>query len=201
MLIGLAYGVNDFQVSGPSWIYSAKLEAINVRFPKVEGSDPIEVMNQRRLWMQSMLARLCKLEVHRETKQAPIYELVVSASGPNFHEATPGDTYANGVKQPWDGRPFGPGIWDAGQGKFVGQSVSMAGLAGFLSRQLGREVVDKTALIGNYDFTLRWAGEGASKPAAILAAVPHDLGLQLNPQVGPVEMIIVDHAEQDSGSH
>jgi uncharacterized protein (TIGR03435 family) len=75
----------------------------------------------------------------------------------------------------------------------------MALLVDWLSVQLGRKVVDKTMLTGDYDFTLHFqAGDpwpSASKSADILAAVPRDLGLQLNPQVGSVEMIIVDHVE------
>jgi uncharacterized protein (TIGR03435 family) len=168
-----------------------------VQFTKLEGDDPGQIINQRRLQLQSLLADRFKLAIHRETRPTPIYELVVSNSGPSIHEATPGDTYANGVKQPWDGRPFGPGIWSVGQGEFVGQGLSMAALARFLSRVLGREVVDKTMLTGNYDFTLHLQagdpGPSASKSADILAAVPRDLGLQLNPQARPVEAIIVDH--------
>lgn len=105
--------MNDFQVSGgPSWINSDKYD-VNVKFTKLEDDDRIQLINQRRLQLQSLLADRFRLAIHRETKPAPIYELVVSNSGPSIHEATPGDTYENGVKQPWDGRPFGPGIWSA----------------------------------------------------------------------------------------
>jgi uncharacterized protein (TIGR03435 family) len=188
MLISQVYGVNDFQISGgPSWIYSDRYD-VKVQFTKLEGDDgihlppPIELMNHHRLVLQSFLADYYfKLAIHRETKPAPIYELVLSASRPNFHEA-----------------PLGPGIRPVGLGEFVGQGVPMALLADWLSMQLGRKVVDKTMLTGNYDFTLHWPSENANKSAAILAAVPHDLGLQLNPQVGPVDVIMVDHVDHFS---
>lgn len=192
MLITKAYGVNDSQVSGgPSWIYSERYD-VTVQFTKLEGDDrihfpPIQLMNHHNLQLQSILADRFKLAIHRETKPVPIYELVLSASGSNFHEA-----------------PLGQGIMPVGRGRgeFVGQGAPMAMLATFLSMQLGRKVVDKTMLTGNYDFTLHFQADhpwpSESKSAAILAAVPRDLGLQLNPQVGPVEVIIVDDAEQVS---
>jgi uncharacterized protein (TIGR03435 family) len=208
MLISQAYGVNGFQVSGgPSWIYSERYD-VNAQFTKLEGDDgvhlpaPSQLMNHHNLQLQSILTDRFNLTIHRETKQAPSYELVLSASGPNFHEAAPGD----------DGGPKRPasGIGPRGPGEIVGQRVPMALLADWLSIQLGRKVVDKTMLTGKYDFTLHcgedcfqkpWPSESASKSAAILAAVPRDLGLQLNPQVVPMEVIVVDHAEQVSGNH
>lgn len=202
MLISKAYGVKDFQVSGgPSWIYSERYD-VTAQFTKLEGDDgihlppPIQLMNHHNLQLQSILADRFKLAIHRKTKPAPIYELVLSASGPNFHEAAPGD----------DSGPKGPasGLGLRGPGEIVGQGAPMALLVDWLSIQLGRKVVDKTMLTGNYDFTLHFQagdpGSSESKSAAILAAVPRDLGLHLNPQVGPVEAIIVDHAEQVSGS-
>jgi len=196
MLISQVYGVNDFQVSGgPSWIYSDRYD-VNVEFTKVEGDDgihlppPNELMNHHNLQLQFILADRFKLAIHRETKPSPIYELVLSASGPNFHEA-----------------PLGQGIRLREPDELVGQGAPMTLLVGWLSMQLGRKVVDKTMLTGNYDFTLHCSKdilqkpgprESASKSAAILAAVPRDLGLQLTPQVGPVEVIIVDHLDHVS---
>jgi uncharacterized protein (TIGR03435 family) len=185
MLISWAYGVNDSQVSGgPSSMYSERYD-VKVQFTWLGGDDTMQIMNHHRLQLQSILAEYFKLAIHRETKPAPIYELVSSASGPNVHEA-----------------PLGHGISPVGPGEFVGQGAPMAMLADWLSMQLGRRVVDKTKLTGNYDFTLHcdknafqkpWPSE--SKSAAILAAVPRDLGLQLNPQTGPVDVIMVDHVE------
>jgi uncharacterized protein (TIGR03435 family) len=195
MLISQVYGVNDFQVTGgPSWIYSKRYD-VNVQFAKLEGDGihlppPTELMNHHNLQLQSILADRFKLAIHRETKQSPIYELVLSASGPNFHEA-----------------PLGQGIRLREPDELLGQGAPMTLLVGWLSMQLGRKVVDKTMLTGNYDFTLHCSKymlqksgptESASKSAAILAAVPRDLGLQLNPQVGPVDVIMVDHVDQVS---
>jgi len=149
---------------------------------------PNELMSHHNLQLQSILADRFKLAIHRETKPSPIYELLLSASGPDFHEA-----------------PLGQGIRMREPDELVGQGAPMTLLVGWLSMQLGRKVVDKTMLSGNYDFTLHCSkdilqkpGPSESKSAAILAAVPRDLGLQLNPQVGPVDVIMVDHVDQVS---
>jgi uncharacterized protein (TIGR03435 family) len=61
-------------------------------------------------------------------------------------------------------------------------------------------VVNKTGLTGNYDFTLK-VPPGADQFASIVAAMPDQLGLQLNTQTGPVEMLVIDHAEPVEASN
>src|SRR5207253_1860115 len=101
-----------------------------------------------------------------------------------------------------------------------GQGVSLDFLVFQLSQQLGRSVVDKTGLKGNYDFTLHWAPdqtqgamfkgpegaipETASGPPpdtsgpSIFTAIQEQLGLKLESTKGPVEMIVIDHVERPS---
>ena len=51
-----------------------------------------------------------------------------------------------------------------GRGQLTGQQISLAQLAEVLSRQLGRVVLDKTGLKGNYDFTLKWTPDRTNGP-------------------------------------
>jgi uncharacterized protein (TIGR03435 family) len=75
-------------------------------------------------------------------------------------------------------------------------------------------VLDKTGLTGVYDFALDWTmtppqpnqSSGTAFPApspesvaSLLKAVPEQLGLELKPQTAPVEMLIIDNAEQVTG--
>jgi uncharacterized protein (TIGR03435 family) len=85
----------------------------------------------------------------------------------------------------------------------------MSALVKVLSMQTGRMVVDKTGLTGVYDFTLDWQmampnAERTTKMeftpspesiASLVAAVPQQLGLQLNDQTAPVDTIVIDYAE------
>jgi uncharacterized protein (TIGR03435 family) len=69
-------------------------------------------------------------------------------------------------------------------------------LAAFLSRPrmgLGRPVLDKTGLEGVFDFTLDWTPDA---PPSIFTALEDQLGLKLEPQKAPIEMLIVDHVEK-----
>jgi uncharacterized protein (TIGR03435 family) len=77
----------------------------------------------------------------------------------------------------------------------------MPQLADFLARHLDRPVVDKTELAGVFDFELRWgqdqsqSTDSASGPS-IFTAVQEQLGLKLQSQKLPVEILVVDHAER-----
>jgi uncharacterized protein (TIGR03435 family) len=68
---------------------------------------------------------------------------------------------------------------------------------------LGRSVVDKTGLTGEYDFTLSWTPEdressGDPSVSPIPAAIQQQLGLKLESGKAPVEIIVIDHAEKPS---
>jgi uncharacterized protein (TIGR03435 family) len=91
------------------------------------------------------------------------------------------------------------------------QKSSMAELTRQLSMQLGKNVVDKTGLTGQYDFNLQWSeaattSNGASNDAApaavpsLFEAVQEQLGLKLVPQQGPEDVLVIDHVEWPEGS-
>jgi uncharacterized protein (TIGR03435 family) len=69
---------------------------------------------------------------------------------------------------------------------------------------LGREVLDKTGLTGSYDFKLEWAAGNDGNPPpdsnqpGLFTAVQKQLGLKLEPQKAPMEILVVDHAEKPS---
>jgi len=109
----------------------------------------------------------------------------------------------------------------SGRGKVTGQAVSIANLVNMLSFQgLGRSIFDKTGLTGKYDFELHWApddapsavagGAQAGPPAndasvdsdvdgpSLFTALEEQLGLKLEPEKGPVDVIVIDHIERPS---
>jgi uncharacterized protein (TIGR03435 family) len=92
--------------------------------------------------------------------------------------------------------PFGPG-------KVKGTNVSMADLAGILSRHLNEPVQDQTGLRGVFDVNLEWMPELAQADAAsdrlssIFTAVQEQLGLKLQAQKVTVDVLVVDHAERN----
>jgi uncharacterized protein (TIGR03435 family) len=93
--------------------------------------------------------------------------------------------------------------------ELTARGVTMDRLASVLSQQgLGRVVLDNTGLTGRYDFKLTWASDSvAADPnstdtsgPSIFTAVSEQLGLKLEPQKGPVPVLIVDHIEVPSAN-
>ena len=218
LLIRSAYGVEDNQILGaPSWIGSdqydiqAKIDEADVEsFAKL---DPKQASKMRMQMLQGLLSDRFKLALHRETRELPVYALVVAKGGLKLQEAKEGDTYPNGIKAP-DGHPSG-GMMRMGRGELAAQALPVGSLISILTQQLGRHIEDKTGLTGKYDFTLKWTpdeaespmfrgalGGGASAPApdangpSIFTALQEQLGLKLESQKGPVEVLVIDHAEK-----
>lgn len=223
MLIMSAYGVNPRQISGePEWLTSERYDIEAKMDPAT--ADELSKLSEdqrkaaRERMLQVLLTERFKLKVHQETKELPIYALVVAKNGPKLREAKPGDTYPNGIKGP-DGRS-GAGMMFGGREGLAAQAVPIANLVRHLSLQLGRTVIDKTGLAGKYDFTLKWAhdeipssmfkgpesgppgpdsaGFPDSSGPSLFTALEEQLGLKLESQKGPVEILVIDHVERPS---
>ena len=105
-----------------------------------------------------------------------------------------------------------------GRGELSGQGVELEMLTRTLSSQLGRTVIDRTGLTGNFDFKLTWTPDpgqsvgppgglppGADAPPppdpngpSVFTALQEQLGLRLESQKGPVEMLVIDRVEKPS---
>ena len=195
MLIRVAYGVEDFQISGaPNWEYEgydvkAKVDSATANELQKLSEDQRNLQQQRML--QALLADRFKLALHREPKEVPVYALVIAGNGPKLQKSKPADDYANGVKGP-DGVPFGPHFMKFGPCERTSQGSSMANVVRTLSQRIGRPVLDKTGLTGEYDFALRCS------PDEFFTALQEQLGLKLESTKGPVEVLVIDHVERPS---
>lgn len=218
-LIQRAYGILNFQlVGGPDWINSERY-VIDAKMD-AETADALQKLNledrilARQEMLQALLADRLKLTTHRETRELPIYFLIVGKSGSKLQQAKLGDTYANGVKS--RGGLMGQGISTSSNqfsSNATAQGVPLSSLTAFLARPLGRPVLDKTGLTGNFDFTLKFAvarpdAEATLNARAVpdsdapflLDAIQQQLGLKLESGKGPVEVIVIDHIERPSGN-
>ena len=205
-LIADAYNIKlDSIAGGPDWMGSESYD-ISAKVAASDGAAPVKLTKaQRRQMLQTLLADRFRLAVHNETKDAPIYELVVAKGGPNLHAFTPGNGATRGVTGP-DGR-FYSGIDSLGaHGMIVLQGYPVSLLADFLKPELQRPVIDKTDLAGKYDISLRWTPDNtpADSPLAggpsLFAAVQEQLGLKLNSTKGPVTTLVIDHIERPSAN-
>jgi uncharacterized protein (TIGR03435 family) len=219
MLLRDAYGVEDNRISGdPPWADSAKYDIegkmTSATADDLRKLDDVQSELERQHMLQAILMDRFKLRFHRETKELPIYALVVGKNGPRLHEATPGDPYPNGIKGP-DGVARA-GYMSMGNGVLISQGLTMESVARLLTSQLGRTVVDNSGLRGKYDFSLKWnpddngVSEAVGKPGvggtfsgdssrvSIFTAIQEQLGLKLESKKAPVEIFVVDHVERPS---
>jgi uncharacterized protein (TIGR03435 family) len=176
-LIQRAYGVRPPQVVGPAWIENTAFD-IFAKYPP-ETND-----NDRSLMLRTLLEGRFRLAVHRETKEMPGYALMVAKSGFKLKPVEPGssDTSSNGSK---------------GVLTLTAKKTTMSFLSELLTRQMGEMVVDRTNLDGVYDFELRYAtNDQIDDVPTLFSALQESLGLRLQPQKVPVEMIVVDHVER-----
>ncbi len=188
-LITDAYGVRYDQISGgPGWIKSDHYDLA----AKAEGEGPI-TKDQLRQMLQSLLADRFQLKIHRETRETPVYDLVVAKNGPKLKQVSPDA----------DGRMGG--VIANSSGMHLTQSKgTMEQLAHWLSGNgAGRPVFDKTGLTGFYAYTLDWVRadripDSDSNVPSIFNAVQEQLGLKLESAKGPIKVIIVDRAEKPS---
>lgn len=230
MLLMEAYGVNPHQISGaPDWLNSERYD-IEAKIDSATADELFKLnQNERRVerqrMLQALLADRFRLMVHSEIKELPVFELVVAKGGPKFHAAKPGDTYPNGMKLP-DGHG-GAHLMFMGRGELTAQGLPLETLVRELSLQLGRTVIDKTGLTGEYDFSLKWTsdvtvgafgerlaprGTEGSQPGtgdtsepetsgpSIFTAIQDQLGLKLESQKGPVEILVIDRVEKPSAN-
>jgi len=183
-LVEGAYSLERYQViGGPEWVDSVRFE--------VQGKSAGAASRQQLLLMlRPLLAERFRLAFHNDTKELPVYALVV-AKGAKLK------TY-----QGAEGAPLGVNR--------LGRKVSMADFAKYLTR-LGNElpVIDKTGLTDNYDLDLDMnkimaaAGSESGNPSigsvfqATVDAI-ENIGLKLVRTKAPVEVLVIDHAERPS---
>jgi uncharacterized protein (TIGR03435 family) len=215
-LIEFAYDLKDTQLAGATgWISSenydvdAKVEAAAGQEHTI-GSD--EELEQRRQMLQSLLADRFKLALRRESKELPVYALVVAKSGAKLHESA--------ALKDEPGKP-GARMARMDRGVLTMNSVPIAMLCDALSRISGRNVIDNTGLKGNYDIALKWTpdesqgqmlkglGDGDKRDApppsdatgpSIFTALEEQLGLKLESQKAPVDTFAIEHVERPSAN-
>jgi uncharacterized protein (TIGR03435 family) len=217
-MIGFAWDVQAFQISGgPSWLDSIRYDvtAKPERSPK-SGEFPAMV--------QALLADRFQLAVRHGAKELPIYALILARKdgrlGPGLTESKEGSCTPFDPSRPPQ-RPL-PGTAprricgnsSVNPSRLAAIGVPIVNLVPMLQMVLGRTVVDRTGLTGNFDVSMEWAPDetqamqwppdvprppqsNAAGPS-LFAAIQEQLGLKLESAKGPVEVIVIDRAERPS---
>jgi bla regulator protein BlaR1 len=192
-LIQRAWNVKSFQVvGGPAWVNSQRYD-VNAKAALDGNLSGDQLMPL----IQALLVERFHLRIHRETRELPIYSLVLGKSGAKLQPTT---------------TATGP-TWSKTSGLLTGQKISMEMFAtDLLEPQLDRVVTDHTGIKGEFDVRLTWTpvdidANDADSPLpanpdgpSLFTAIQEQLGLKLEATKGPVEVLVIESVEKPSGN-
>jgi bla regulator protein blaR1 len=233
MLVRLAYGVQDAQIEGgPKWLDSDHFDIQAKADPTVVAELKKLPPDEAKLVQEHMLQELLAERFHLKVEQ-PVYALVVAKNGPKMKQSKSGDpNRGQGAEGPVKAGPEKGGsgammsMLKGGEMSLRVTQTNMGNLAGMLSREVNRPVLNKTGLKSNYDFTLTWAQEIGEDPImggptmppggpgagpgpapapdtsgpSIFTALQDQLGLKLKSEKGPVQALEIVNATQPTAN-
>ena len=197
-LIMNAYGefqrsLLDSQVIGaPDWLWSEHYDIVAKTREDVANMSQPEQFRAIPKLLQSLLEDRFKLRVYRDTRRLPIYVLTFARKdhllGPKLTRSTL-DCTKETTKCGFNGA----------RGHMMGGSLQMLTIANVLQSLTERVVVDRTGLDGRFDVDLEYSpDQTATDKPSIFAAVQEQLGLKLEADTGPVNVVVIDHIERPS---
>jgi len=209
-LIEYAYYVKGFQIAGgPEWIdseeYNIQAKMDDSTFEALKKLPRDQMLEKQNTMLRSLLAERFKLKITESTEDLLIYDLVLAGTGPHLTQWA-GESSSRSDLRELDGTAV----------TISGTAVTISDLADMVSGELGHEVVDRTGLEGKYDFSLNFKPEGpapvpdhpvdsdsgvdAPPPdtsgPSIFTALQEQVGLKLEPQKGPVKILVIDSIEK-----
>ena len=196
--VAFAYQIESTRVVGaPQWAKDVRYEINAATAPRNPGD--IQSM------MRHLLAERFALKVHRERRPIPVYALLLSRAdgglGPNLQrverDCTRPASNLSGCSISW------------GTGRYRQNGQDWGAFVGSLETRLnvGRPIVDKTGLSGQFDITLEWnpdvtrVPEGVSSaptfaelqaPPVLFTAVREQLGLKLESDTAAMDVLVID---------
>ena len=207
LLLRTAFHAETFQLSVAGGTGSERFE-ISAKIP------PGATQQQFEAILQNFLVDRFKIQLHREQREMPMFEMTVAKSGAKLVESSqeeipPPAARVTGVDK--NGYPLVPlGCQGCrqeidGKGRFHSAKTTMPKLAEILTHRLERFVIDKTGLNGVYDIDVTYfvgRADADGEPVAddvgssFEKALQVQLGLKLDAKKAPVEMIVIDHLER-----
>jgi uncharacterized protein (TIGR03435 family) len=197
-LVSQAYGIKQDLIFGmPGWTDGAHFDVEAKMSP-----DDTEAFSQlsreeksaaSKVLLLGILEERFHLRAHVETRQLPVYDLMIAKGGLKMKAASD-------QKNPG-------GLLRFGDGMLADQGIEISTLTGQLTSLIHRMVIDKTGLKGRFDLTLKYSPDRDAPAGAdnggpqddapsIFTALEEQLGLKLQPDKGPVDTVVIDHVEQ-----
>jgi uncharacterized protein (TIGR03435 family) len=208
LFIRTAYQLQDDQIVGaPGWLNSDRFDIV----AKADAGAPLQQLPSM---MQALLVDRFRFATHHETRELPVYALVIARSdrtlGPQLRPtACPS---ANGTASPTladvDLSPTCAAI-KTGLGTLTLRGAPISQVLQYLAPYVSRVLLDRTSLDGRFDLDLAWTPElspsrtpGPQEPArsnsdgpSIFTAIQEQLGLKLEATTAPADVLVIDHVE------
>ena len=194
-MIGAAYNLTPRSISGgPAWSDSDRYEILALTPGEVK-PNPDEQMTM----LRKLLADRFKLAFHREPKTLPIYALTIAKDVMKLKKSDPAKD---------DAQPDLVNVVYPEHVSLPARNATMPQFTSMLqSPVLDRPVVDRTGLVGKYDFDLEWTpdetqfGGQLPRPAepnrpGLFAALQQQLGLRMEATRGTIDTLVIDRAER-----
>jgi uncharacterized protein (TIGR03435 family) len=206
-------------VGGPKWIDSDRFDVV----AKANGTPSPQEMGAM---LRTLLKDRFKLSAHTETRELPIYTLVMAKSdgayGPGLRRSDVSEVDCAArraavrrrepVPPPQPGKPPVCGGGRTVPGKITGVGWSMEQLVTSLAPFASRVVLERTGLSGLFDFEIEWTPDQPPRQPpddpeplridpngpSLFTALQEQLGLKLQSTNGPVDVLVIDRAEKPS---
>lgn len=183
-----AFDLKDYEIAGPDWINTEE------RYDIIAKAAGPATNDEMRLMLQTLLLERFSMNVHRESRQLPVYVLLPGKGPAKVKLGSPDGEARLG------GDVRGPNSVYTGTA-FHNQPISRFIL--LLTRRMDRPVLDKTGLSGVYDYTVDLSGlalQGKSQPdptaPSIFTAIQDNLNLRLEAQRAPIEVLVIDQVQK-----
>jgi uncharacterized protein (TIGR03435 family) len=193
MLVANAFNMEDYQIAGgPDWITSQWFD-INAVPPERSPARAIEGHNaepspEQRLMLQSLLRDRFHFKSHIETRQGEVYILTRGKKPLQLHAPQNQSADPRAIVYMKEG--------DIDDGEALGENTTTDYMATNFSRYLKLPVLNQTGVTGSYDFSLPPVDPENHDIVNAVFSVVHRLGFEIHRGRGPIQTLIIDHAEQ-----
>ena len=169
-----AYQVQPAQLIGPDWLADVRLDIV------AKAAGPVDEQHLFAM-LRTLLTERLGLKTHIERKEMSVYALMPATGGPKLVQST----------------TEGPPTLERDKGVDTYQRWSMYQLVGQFSMTLGRPIVNKTGLTGQFDFRIDNTAVTVDPQdrETFLIATMRQLGLKVESRKDWVDILVIDHAE------
>lgn len=190
-MIGAAYQVRTDQIDGPDWMNALRFD-VQAKMPEGATSGQVPEM------LQMLLATRFQLRARRSQKEMPVYLLTAKKGGQRLQESAAGDTTPSGCVIISGGHRLCHRMTMTDLANMLTQLSRMyaAMPPGGMNWGIEAPTTDMTGLTAVYDFAMDFGPNPEEAGGGSVIDAVDGLGLKLEKQKRPYDLIVVEHLEK-----